>query len=35
MPKFEKQSDLLKVKYFYEDGSINQVGFFAKDKLHG
>ena len=34
MPKFEEQGDLLKVKYFYEDGSIKHVGFFANDKLH-
>jgi len=34
-PKFEKQGDLVKATYFYEDGSIKQVGFFSNDKLHG
>ena len=34
-PKFEKQGELVKAIYFFENGSIKQMGFFHKDKLHG
>lgn len=33
-PLFEKQGDLVKATYFYENGAIKEVGFFKKDKLH-
>ena len=33
-PSFEKQNDLVKATYFYEDGQIKEVGFFKDDKLH-
>ena len=34
-PKFEKQDDLVKATYFYEDGNVKQIGFFKNKKLHG
>ena len=34
-PKYEKHDDLVKATYFYQDGSIKQIGFFANEKLHG
>ena len=34
-PEFEKEGNLVKATYFYEDGSVKQVGFFDNDKLHG
>lgn len=34
-PKFEKQDDLVKATYFYEDGNVKQIGFFMNNKLHG
>lgn len=34
-PKFEKQEDLVKATYFYEDGTVKQMGFFMNNKLHG
>ena len=33
-PKFEKQNELTKATYYYENGSIKEVGFFKNDKLH-
>ena len=34
-PQFEKQEDLVKATYFYEDGQVKEIGFFKNDKLHG
>ena len=35
-PTFEKQGDLIKGTYFYEDGTVSQQGFYNKEgKLHG
>lgn len=34
-PKFEKMGDLVKATYFYQDGSIKQIGYFDNNKLHG
>lgn len=34
-PKFEKQGDLIKATYFFQDGSVKQIGFFDNNKLHG
>ncbi len=33
-PKFEKQNELTKATYYYDNGSIKEVGFFKNDKLH-
>ena len=33
-PTFEKQNDLVKATYYYENGTIKEVGFFKDDKLH-
>ena len=34
-PKFEKEGDLVKATYYYEDGTISQQGFFKDKKLTG
>ncbi|WP_422089643.1 toxin-antitoxin system YwqK family antitoxin [Tenacibaculum ovolyticum] len=34
-PKFEKEGDLVKVTYFYEDGKVKEQGFFKDKKLTG
>ncbi|WP_378179264.1 toxin-antitoxin system YwqK family antitoxin [Aquimarina sp. SS2-1] len=35
-PTFEKQGDIIKGTYFYENGEIRQQGFYNKEgKLHG
>ncbi|TSE06585.1 MULTISPECIES: toxin-antitoxin system YwqK family antitoxin [Aquimarina] len=35
-PTFEKQGDLIKGTFFYQDGSVRQQGFYNKEgKLHG
>ncbi|MEP6261563.1 MAG: nicotinic acid mononucleotide adenyltransferase [Gillisia sp.] len=34
-PNFEKQGDLIKGTYYYEDGSIRQEGTYKDGKLHG
>lgn len=34
-PKFEKQGDLIKGTFYYEDGSIRQEGTYKDRKLHG
>jgi len=33
-PKFEKQNKLTKATYFYDNGTIREIGFFKNDKLH-
>jgi len=33
-PKFEEQDGLTKATYFYDNGSIKEVGFFKNEKLH-
>lgn len=33
-PKFEKQNDLVKATYYYNNGAIKEVGFFKENKLH-
>jgi antitoxin component YwqK of YwqJK toxin-antitoxin module len=33
-PTFEKQDDLVKATYYYDNGSIKEVGFFKDNKLH-
>ena len=34
-PRFEKQGELIKGTYYYEDGSIKQEGTYKNRKLHG
>ncbi|WP_378186319.1 toxin-antitoxin system YwqK family antitoxin [Aquimarina sp. W85] len=34
-PKFDKQGDLIKGTFFYENGEISQEGFYKEGKLHG
>jgi antitoxin component YwqK of YwqJK toxin-antitoxin module len=34
-PDFEKQGDLIKGTYYYEDGSVKQKGTYKNGKLHG
>ena len=34
-PVFEKQGDLIKGTFYYEDGSVRQEGTYKKGKLHG
>lgn len=34
-PKFEKQNELTKATYFYDNGDIKEIGFFKNDKLEG
>lgn len=33
-PKFEKQNDLVKATYYYDNGAVKEVGFFKENKLH-
>ena len=33
-PTFEKQDNLVKATYYYDNGNIKEVGFFKGDKLH-
>lgn len=33
-PTYEKQDDLVKATYYYDTGSIKEVGFFKDNKLH-
>ena len=33
-PTFEKQDDLVKATYYYDNGAVKEVGFFKDDKLH-
>lgn len=33
-PTFEKQDDLVKATYYYDNGTIKEVGFFKDNKLH-
>ena len=33
-PTFEKQDDLVKATYFYDNGTVKEVGFFKDTKLH-
>lgn len=33
-PTFEKQDDLVKATYYYDNGMVKEVGFFKNDKLH-
>lgn len=34
-PVFEKQGDLIKGTFYYEDGSVRQEGTYKDGKLHG
>lgn len=34
-PKYEKQGELVKATYYYEDGKVHQEGFFKNKKLTG
>lgn len=34
-PRFEKDGDLIKGTFYYEDGSIEQEGSYKNGKLHG
>ena len=34
-PVFEKQGDLIKGTFYYEDGSVRQEGTYKNGKLHG
>lgn len=34
-PSFEKQGDLIKGTFYYEDGSVRQEGTYKDGKLHG
>ncbi|MBK5192910.1 MAG: nicotinic acid mononucleotide adenyltransferase [Flavobacteriaceae bacterium] len=34
-PSFEKQGELIKGTFYYEDGSISQEGTYKDGKLHG
>ena len=34
-PKFEQEGDLIKGTYFFENGTIKQIGYFSNNKLHG
>ena len=31
-PQFEKQEDLVKATYFYEDGQVKEIGFFKNSR---
>jgi len=33
-PTFEKQNDLVKATYYYDNGAVKEVGFFKENKLH-
>ena len=33
-PTYEKQDDLVKVTYYYEDGQVKEQGYFKGDKVH-
>ena len=33
-PTFEKQDDLVKATYYYDNGNVKEVGFFKDTKLH-
>ena len=35
VPKFEKEGDLIKGTFYYEDGSIRQQGTYKSGRLHG
>ena len=34
-PKFEKQDNLTKATYYFDNGNIKEVGFFKNEKLQG
>lgn len=34
-PKFEKEGELIKGTYYYEDGSVRQEGTYKNGQLHG
>ncbi|MEO8515413.1 MAG: membrane-binding protein [Flavobacterium sp.] len=34
-PKYEIQGDLIKATYFYENGQVQQVGFYKDGKVQG
>ena len=34
-PKFEKDGDLIKGTFYFEDGSVQQIGTYKDGKLHG
>ena len=34
-PKFEKQEDLVRATFYYEDGTLSQEGTYKGGKLHG
>ena len=33
-PTFEKQNELVKATYYYDTGSIKEIGYFKDEKLH-
>lgn len=33
-PSFEKQGDLVKATYYFDNGQVKEVGFFKGEKLH-
>lgn len=33
-PTYEKQDDLVKVTYYYENGQVKEQGYFKGDKVH-
>ncbi len=33
-PTFEKQDDLVKATYYFDNGAVKEVGYFKGDKLH-
>jgi antitoxin component YwqK of YwqJK toxin-antitoxin module len=34
-PNLEKQGDLIKATYYFDNGKVKEVGFFLNNKLHG
>ena len=34
-PKFEKEGELIKVVLYYDNGEVEQTGFFKERKRHG
>ena len=34
-PKFEKEGDLIKGTFYYEDGAVKQMGTYKDGELHG
>lgn len=34
-PKYEKVDDLIKATFYYDNGKVNQIGYFKEGKPHG